>query len=105
MTHEKSTSTLSLKCLITRNADIVSTDMNAETVMMSIERGEFYGVNRVGGLTWNLLAQPRTLASLCEELCLKFDVSEAECQRAVTHFIGELQQLGLISITPPVEAA
>ena len=90
---------LNLGDLITRNPDIISTDMESETVMMSIERGEFFGLNPVGGLTWNLLAQPHTAASLCTVLCSRYEVDEAECQAAVLRFVGELRQRGLVSVT------
>lgn len=95
---------LTLDDVIVRNPDIISTDMESETVMMSIERGEYFGLNPIGGLTWSLLTQPSTVASLCAALCARYDVDEAECQTDVLRFIGALQQRGLVSVAVPTQA-
>ena len=95
---------LQLGDVIARNPDIISADMDSETVMMSIERGEYFGLNPVGRLTWSLLAQPRTLDSICAALNAKYDVDELECEVAVLRFVGQLQQRGLVSVAEATQA-
>lgn len=96
---------LTLSDVIARNPDIISTDMGPETVMMSIERGEYFGLNPVGGLTWNLLEQPRTVASICAALCSRYHVDGVECQTAVLRFLDELLQRGLVSVAVQAQAS
>lgn len=89
---------MNLDDVVARNPDIVSTEMESETVMMSIERGAYFGLNAVGGLIWGMLEEPRTVASLCTALYAQFEVDEAECQAAVLRFIADMQHRGLVNI-------
>jgi len=55
--------------LLTKSPDLIATDMDGETVMMSIESGEYFGLGGVGGRVWELLAQPMTLDQLAITDC------------------------------------
>ena len=75
---------------IARNEEIVSGKMDDEIVMMSIEQGEYYGINPVGSRIWELLEQPRTAAGLCDILLEEYDVTAEECRRDVLEFLRQL---------------
>lgn len=80
-----------------RNPDLVSTDMDGDTVMMDISHGEYYGIGGVGSRVWDLLASPVSLAEIVKTICDEFDVDEATCQADMERFVGELQGLGLVA--------
>lgn len=79
-----------------RNADLIAADMDGDTVMMSIERGEYYGIGGVGSRVWGLLEQPISLNNIVATICAEFEVDKANCQADMESFIVELQRLGLI---------
>jgi hypothetical protein len=79
-----------------RNPDLIATDMDGDTVMMSIERGEYYGVSGVGTRIWELLETPKTVAQIIASLCAEFEVDEATCQADVERFIQDLVDNGMI---------
>lgn len=79
-----------------RNPDLIATDMDGDTVMMSIERGEYFGIGGVGSRLWELLAQPVSIAQLSETICAEFEVDAATCQADVDKFAHELLQHGLV---------
>lgn len=81
---------------IMRNSDIISSEMDEETVMMNIEQGEYYGVNPVGSRIWELLETPWTFGSLCAQLRKEFDVSEEECKRDVGEFVNVMREKNLV---------
>ena len=80
-----------------RNPDLIATDMDGDTVMMSIERGEYYGISGVGSRVWELLEQPVTLADIIAIICAEFDIDQATCQTDMEQFLSELQSLELVS--------
>ncbi len=80
-----------------RHADLVTTDMDGDTVMMSIERGEYYGIGGVGSRVWELLEQPVTLATIVTTICAEFDVAEDTCQADMESFVADLVANGLVS--------
>lgn len=87
---------IDINAKIARNEEIVSSHMDDEIVMMSIEQGEYYGINPVGSRIWELLEQPRTFAGLCDILLEEYDVPVEECRRDVLAFIEQLFEKKLV---------
>lgn len=82
-----------------RNPDLIATDMDGDTVMMSIERGEYYGISGVGSRVWELLASPVSMTDIVQTICNEFEVDESTCQADMAHFIEDMQGHGLISVS------
>jgi hypothetical protein len=89
--------TLTPDTLLIRNPDLIATDMDGDTVMMSIERGEYFGIGGVGSRVWALLAQPVSIAQITTSICAKYEVDAATCQTDMQKFAQELLQSGLVS--------
>jgi hypothetical protein len=88
--------TIDINAKIVRNQEIVFSGMDSDTVMMSIEMGEYYGTNPVGGRIWELLEQPRTPAGICDILMEEYNVPAEECRRDVLEFIGQMFEKKLV---------
>lgn len=73
----------------------VSTDMDGETVLMSIEHGSYFGIGGTGSLIWERLEQPQTEDALVEAVRVAYDVSEEDCRRDVAAFLATLIENGL----------
>lgn len=73
-----------------RNPDLVSTDMDGDTVMMSIERGEYFGLGGVGSTIYNLLETPITPHEIVNNICTEFYVDEDTCNKDVQNFMNDL---------------
>jgi Coenzyme PQQ synthesis protein D (PqqD) len=90
------TSSLSLSTLVVRSPDIIATDMDGETVMMSIEQGQYYGLSGIGPFLWDQLAEPLSIEELCRRAMQAYDVDEATCQADMLAFIGDLLENGAL---------
>ena len=82
--------------LLVRHPDMIAAEMDGETVMMSIERGEYFGLAGVGGRLWQLLAQPASQQQLVEALCTEYAVDAATCRADVQRFVDEMLAHGLL---------
>ena len=82
-----------------RNPDLVATEMDGDIVMMSIERGEYYGIDGVGPRVWELLESPVTTADIVKTVCEEFEVDETTCRADMERFLGELQDYKLVGVT------
>lgn len=80
-----------------RNPDIIAADMDGDTVMMSIERGEYFGLSGVGSRVWELLAEPVALPAIARAICAEYEVDEPTCKADMQAFLADLQQQGLIN--------
>jgi hypothetical protein len=64
---------------------------------MSVDRGEYFGLNSVGSRVWALLEKPQSLDALCAQLVGEYEVDEAQCREDVTHFLQEMLKLGIVT--------
>lgn len=80
-----------------RNPDLIAADLDGDTVMMSIERGEYFGLSGVGSRVWQLLAEPMALPAIVRTICAEYEVDEPTCQADMQAFLADLQQQGLIN--------
>lgn len=90
------TSPLPPSTQIMRDSDIIATDMDGETVMMSIERGEYYGLDGIGPFLWEQLAEPVSLDELCRRVLREYEIDEATCRADVSAFIEDLIDKGVL---------
>ena len=82
-----------------RNPDLLAVDMDGDLVMMSIERGNYYGVGGIGPHLWRLLEAPRSRAELVDEICREFEVDEATAGADLERFIADLAAHGLVTVS------
>ena len=89
--------------VIVRSGDVVHTEMHdGEILMMSVENGEYYGLDEIGSEIWRMLEEPLLVTQICEELIVSFDVGPEECERDVIGLLQEmLTPLGIIGVEGP----
>lgn len=82
----------------TRNPDLISTDMDGDTLAMSVERGEYFGIGGVGSRVWALLEQPVFIEDVVRTVCAEFEVDEVTCRADLTVFFDDLLAHRLIAV-------
>jgi hypothetical protein len=92
----KSENEIGLNTRVARGEGLVSSEMDGETVLLSVETGRYYGMDPVGSRIWDLIEQPRRVSGLCEALQEEFEVEREQCERDVLSYLNELYQEGLI---------
>lgn len=78
--------------------DIVASDIDDEKVMMSIEKGCYYGLDPIGSRVWELIETPTRVSDLVDALLLKFDVDRQTCEQDVLAFLEELHDAGILQV-------
>jgi hypothetical protein len=91
-------SALNLDSTVVHHPGIVAADMDGETVMMSIEAGEYFGLNDVGTYLWEFMAEPIAIKSLCQRVLDSYEVDEATCQTGVLNYVEKLLDRGVIKL-------
>ncbi len=79
-----------------RVSDIVSTDMDGERVMMSLDQGAYFGLGGIGGTIWDMLDQPRSIAELEAQVMTQYAVDAETCRTDVAAFLTDLERNGLV---------
>jgi hypothetical protein len=87
-----------MESVVVRDNNIIFSEMDGETVMMSVEKGEYYGVNPIGSRIWALLETPKKVSELCAALLPDYDVTAEQCSRDVMVFLSEMTEKGVIKV-------
>ena len=81
---------LTLQTTLSRNPEIIASEIDDEIVMMSIEAGNYYGLNAIGSALWNQLEQQDTIENIINLLVQKFDVDIDQCKNDTLSFIEDM---------------
>jgi len=84
--------------LISRRASIVAADTADEAILLDIDSGYFFQLNKSAASIWNLVEQPKSFATLCNDLQGKFDIAPQTCREDVAEFVAELKDRGLVDV-------
>ncbi|WP_226667514.1 lasso peptide biosynthesis PqqD family chaperone [Metabacillus litoralis] len=89
--------------LICQNEGNIVSDMDGETVMLSIQNGKYYNLGEIGGAIWELIDKPITINQLINLLLEKYAVDHAQCEEQVIVFVKSLYKQGLVKVDETVE--
>ncbi|MEO6247746.1 MAG: PqqD family protein [Sphingomicrobium sp.] len=84
--------------LIVRNDKIPTGEIDGELVALDLERGDCFGMDRVGTLIWAMSAAPVQVATIIDRLTEDHEVDRQTCRDDVLPFIGELAEAGLVRL-------
>ena len=81
---------LTTDTILARNPEIISSKIDDEVVMMSIEEGKYFGLDPIGSIIWELLEEPASLGQLVPLLLEQFDVPKDQCEKDCMSFILDM---------------
>jgi len=91
--------TIDDEMIASRGPNMIAADTGSETVLLDIDSGYFFQLNRSASRIWGLLEEPRTLGDLCAALEKSFAVDSATCRAEVLEFAADMRDKGLIEIS------
>ena len=83
---------------LVRNQDILATDLDQETVLMSIDAGAYYGLAETAQTIWRMLETPLTFSDLVRQLMAAYDVDPDACASDLREFLNALEEEGLLRV-------
>lgn len=87
--------------LLTRSTSVIDSEIDNEVVMMSLQAGQYFGLDQIGARIWQLLSAERTIAELCEQLASEYDVTREQCENDVLAFVNELLANDILTVKEP----
>ena len=84
--------------VIRRSETIISSNLGEEVVMMDIEDGSYYAVEKVAARIWELTEQPIAIGVLCERLTGEYSVPAERCREELVTFVGELVERRIVQL-------
>ena len=91
--------TLSLSSRVVVSPQQISCDVADEAVLLSMQTGDYYGLNPVGASIWRLIRQPQTVSGLVAALMDEYEgVTADACRDEVLSFLEEMIALELVDV-------
>lgn len=79
-----------LNSRIARSEEIVTSEVDGEVIMMSIEHGKYSGLDGIGSAIWLLLENPLRVSEICDRMMACYDVEKNVCEKDVIAFLNDL---------------
>lgn len=89
---------ITLNTKVSRSETLLSNNLGNDIVMMDIEKGLYYGMEKVAASIWNLIENPVMVENICKSLAKEYDVSPELCLAEVTPFLNDLLNREIIEI-------
>ena len=78
---------------------ILSSKIDEEVILMSIEADSYFGLDPIGSYIWELLSkQPSTVNELVVLLTEEYEIDEETCRKDVQIFINDMSTRKLIKL-------
>jgi hypothetical protein len=83
---------------LSRDQDLLSTELDQEVVLMSIDAGAYYGLEGPARSIWEILETPMSFSELVDRLVAEYQISPKDCAADLQKFLGELEREGLLRV-------
>jgi hypothetical protein len=83
---------------LSRTKGLLSTELDQETVLMSIDAGAYYGLEGAARSIWEKLENPTSFSELVDCLEREYRVSRETCASDLQKFLAELEREGLLRV-------
>ncbi len=90
------TAKLELSTTITRNENIVFTDLDDTIVMMDVDEGQYYELDPVAARIWEIVEEGPTVSGICSALAAEYAVEPQECQESTLEFLQSAAEQGIV---------
>jgi Coenzyme PQQ synthesis protein D (PqqD) len=89
---------ISTDSIVVASSNQVSCELAGEAAILDLKQGVYYGLDPVGSAVWQMLAEPRRVSEICEELLELYDVEPEQCAADLIRLLGDLNARGLIQL-------
>lgn len=79
--------------------DVVFRELDSEAVLLNLETGIYFGLNKTGTRVWNLLGQHRSLQTVLETVTQEYQLPPSSLGNDILRFASQLCEKGLVCIS------
>lgn len=95
---KKHTSPLTLTTIVSRSKIILSSSIGDEVVLMSLEGGNYHGLDAIATDIWRRLEQPISIGDLCGQLFEEYEADLTTIQGDVLNLLELLRVESLLDV-------
>lgn len=85
--------------VVSRSPSVLTAEVDGEIVMMSIERGRYFGLDDIGSDIWKRIEPPCSFAALVDRLAADYDADRATIAADVHALLGRMVAQDVVKLT------
>lgn len=89
---------VNLEAKVVPNPAVLETAVDGEAVMMHIDLGRYFTLNRVGTEIWDRLKNGSSVGEVCRELAAEYEAPLAQIETETRELVEELLARGLATL-------
>lgn len=79
-----------------KDHEVLFTSMGEDAVLLHVQRGDYYSLNKVGARLWVLTDGSKTIADLAGQITQEFDISLEQAEVDIIELAQQLEKEGLV---------
>lgn len=87
---------INLESVISQSDEQVASELDGEIVMMSLEQGQYFGLDSIGSRIWALIEAPTQVSNIIDTLLNEYNVSRDACEKDVLALLNKLSEKNII---------
>ncbi|WBW98963.1 lasso peptide biosynthesis PqqD family chaperone [Oceanirhabdus sp. W0125-5] len=95
---KKNNEKLTENSTVLRNQIIDDVDLDGEKVMMNLDKGQYFMMNDVGSIIWDMIESPIKIEQIVDKIIEEFEVERIICEKEVINFLNSLRDEELVNI-------
>ena len=80
------------------NQELLQSEIDGETIMMSIDNGKYYGLNTVASRIWEIIKEEPLFSELIDKLVEEYNIDKLQCEQDTKEFLDNLIENKLVKI-------
>ncbi len=89
---------ITAKTMVVQSKSFLTAEMDDDLVMMSLENNAYFGLDDIGKIIWETIAQPQTVDTLCKTLMTHYAVEKDVCMADTIAFLTELYDEKMVEL-------
>ncbi|MBE0428992.1 MAG: PqqD family protein [Thermoleophilia bacterium] len=83
---------------LVKDSEVLFTSMGDDAVLLHVQRGDYYSLNKVGARLWSITDGSKTIGDLAGEITEEFEISREEAEKDIIELAGQLAKEGLVKV-------
>ncbi len=82
-----------------KDSDVLFTSMGEDAVLLHVQRGDYYSLNRVGARLWVLADGSKSISDLAGRITQEFEISQEQAEKDIIELAEQLEKEGLVTVS------
>ena len=87
---------LTTQSVIIKNKSVLENEIDGEKIMLNMDKGEYYGMDKIASRIWELLNEEIEIEKLIQKLLEEFEIDYETCKNDVLEFLDGMLKKNLI---------